>query len=134
MKRCDCQPPLPPPQKGPSQYTPSKLYPFAGNPRQNGSGPWVTPCGPGPVPPAPPRQRPVPPKPIPEHDDARSWMKGVAIEGEGNIIVDKFDETYRTRYVVRYEGFDERYQLVPYTEEELAAICDPIDNKETVEG
>lgn len=153
MKRCNCHMPPPPPQKGPVQYTPSRLYPDAGQMRHPVPGvvpdampapvmpdmiasPMRIPPRPGPVPPVPIMPPPPPPMPrpyprpgpvIPEPDCENSKIKAVSVEGSGNIIVEKHDETYKTRYVVKYDGFDERYELIPYTEPELKAICDRLD-------
>jgi len=58
-KPCNCQTPPPPPQKGPSEYIPSRTYPdqfdymmYGGAPMHRGMGPWV-PAGPGCCPPGP---------------------------------------------------------------------------------
>ena len=139
------------PQKGPSQYTPSRLYPDMGQGRRPAPVPvgapreHISPFMPemiasplripqqrGPIPPVPivPPVPPPPPRPapiVPNPDCENSKIKAVSVEGSGNIIVEKHDETYKTRYVVKYDGFDERYDLVPYTEPELKAICDRLD-------
>lgn len=68
-KPCNCQTPPPPPQKGPSEYIPSRTYPdqfdymmYGGAPMHRGMGPWI-PAGPcGCCPPAPgPEPEPEPP-------------------------------------------------------------------------
>ena len=69
IKPCNCQTPPPPPQKGPSEYIPSRTYPdqfdymmYGGAPMHRGMGPWI-PAGPcGCCPPAPgPEPEPEPP-------------------------------------------------------------------------
>lgn len=66
MKHCDCMPPPPTPQKGPSEYIPSRTYPdpfvnmvpdYVPMHRTGCCGPFVPACPPEP---------PPPPEPIPE--------------------------------------------------------------------
>ena len=94
IKPCNCQTPPPPPQKGPSEYIPSRTYPdqfdymmYGGAPMHRGMGPWIPagPCGccpPGPPPgPDPDPEGSCPPKIYRNPPD-------VVLEAGRNIEVD----------------------------------------------
>lgn len=69
-----------------------------------------------------------PPVPIPEPCSASSSFKTVEVEGTGDVKVDKIDEVDRTIYVVSFDGFDKRYEMVPYTRQEISDMFDQIDD------
>ena len=81
-----------------------------------------------PCPPGPPIHPPHPPVPVPEPCDVSSKFKEVVVDGVGDVKVDKIDEVYRTVYLVSFDGFEKRYELEPYTKEEISAMFDQIDN------
>jgi len=109
MKPCNCHPPVRP-SSGPSQMTGSVLYPDVA-PR------------PFPVPPCPPR----PHMPVPEPCHVASSVKDIEIVGYGDITVEKHEGVYTDQYVVRYDGLDARYDLVPYPADYLVQLFDSID-------
>ena len=69
-----------------------------------------------------------PPVPIPEPCSASSSFKTVVVDGTGDVKVEKIDEVDRTTYVVSFDGFEKRYDMVPYTKDEISAMFDQIDN------
>ena len=111
MKRCNCEQSLPPPQFGPVQHTGSRLYPDVG-PR------------PMPFRPIPP----VRPTPIPEPCPVSSDNKTVIVDGVGDVTVTRQDGVYDTTYTVSFDGFEKRYELQPFSQEELTELFDSVDN------
>ena len=120
-KPCNCLPPLPRPQKGPSEYIPSKTYPdpLVGAPgyipMHHGRGP----CGCSPfvqVPDPnirPPRPKPVPPEPSPECNCPPKIYRSRVVEvvAGDNIKVDAKDTRDGTEFTVHapvFKGADAR--------------------------
>lgn len=116
-KPCNCLPPLPRPQKGPSEYIPSKTYPdpLVGAPgyipMHHGRGP----CGcspfvqvpdpnirpPRPVP--PPKPGPVPPEPSPECNCPPHIYRrtpAVVLEPGDNIELEIVETPEQTTYTI----------------------------------
>ena len=110
MKRCNCQHPLPS-TPGPVQHTGSMLYPDV---------------GPRPMPYRP--MPPAPPVPIPEPCPFSSENKTVIVDGIGDVTVTKEEGVYDTTYHVSFDGFEKRYELQPFSQEELTEIFDSVDD------
>ena len=115
-KPCNCLPPPPRPQKGPSEYIPSKTYPdpLVGAPgyipMHHGRGP----CGCSPfvqVPDPnirPPRPKPVPPEPSPECNCPPKIYRSRVVEvvAGDNIDVDAKDTSDGTEFTIRAPEFN----------------------------
>ena len=71
---------------------------------------------------------PVCPTPIPEPWPVSSGNKTVIVEGAGDVTVTRKDGVYDTTYTVSFDGFEKRYELQPFNQEELVELFDSVDN------
>lgn len=67
---------------------------------------------------------PVCPAPIPEPWPVSSVNKTVFVDGAGDVTVTRKDGVYDTTYTV---SFDERYELQPFSQDELSELFDSVD-------
>ena len=67
---------------------------------------------------------PVCPAPIPEPWPVSSVNKTVIVDGAGDVTVTRKDGVYDTTYTV---SFDERYELQPFSQDELSELFDSVD-------
>ena len=75
--------------------------------------------------------RPIPPfrpEPIPEPWPVSSDNKTVIVDGAGDVTVTRKDGVYDTTYTVSFDGFEKRYELQPFSQEELVELFDSVDN------
>lgn len=75
--------------------------------------------------------RPIPPfrpGPIPEPWPVSSDNKTVIVDGAGDVTVTRKDGVYDTTYTVSFDGFEKRYELQPFGQEELTELFDSVDN------
>jgi len=71
---------------------------------------------------------PFRPAPIPEPWPVSSDDKTVIVDGTGDVTVTRKDGVYETTYTVSFDGFEKRYDLQPFSQEELAELFDSVDN------
>lgn len=71
---------------------------------------------------------PVHPMPIPEPCPVSSDNKTVIVDGVGDVTVTRKDGVYDTTYTVSFDGFEKRYELQPFSQEELTELFDSVDN------
>lgn len=57
-----------------------------------------------------------------------SVNKTVIVDGAGDVTVTRKDGVYDTTYTVSFDGFEKRYELQPFSQEELVELFDSVDN------
>ena len=71
---------------------------------------------------------PVRPTSIPEPCPVSSDNKTVIVDGVGDVTVTRKDGVYDTTYTVSFDGFEKRYELQPFSQEDLVELFDSVDN------
>ena len=70
---------------------------------------------------------PVCPPPIPEPWPVSSGNKTVIVDGAGDVTVTRTDGVYDTTYTVSFDGSENRYELQPFSQDELSELFDSVD-------
>ena len=56
-----------------------------------------------------------------------SVNKTVIVDGAGDVMVTRKDGVYDTTYTVSFDGSENRYELQPFSQDELSELFDSVD-------